>query len=259
MQPKDTIYEEGFVKQTPYYHQEVSPVMDGEAGEPLSYSIANDSIVGMSVIFCILVTILTTAHSWRFIAFSLRNLFRTYKGNTGEMRETVNEMQYLLFLCIQGLLLFALFAYSLTRHFIGDDYAVTDYTVMGIYLGAFAAYSLLVEILHDFMLPIFYDKTQRKRARHARLFLTAGQGILMLPVMLMHLYFHLDTEITLNIVLGIVSVTLLLRFYKAFCIFFRKKHLFLQFFLYLCTLEAVPLLLLTGILLTIANYLKINI
>ncbi|MDE5987693.1 MAG: DUF4271 domain-containing protein, partial [Prevotella sp.] len=55
----------------------------------------------------------------------------------------------------------------------------------------------------------------------------------------------------------IIFVKLLL-FYKCFLIFFKKKGAFLQIFLYFCTLEIVPPLILWGILITIANYLKVN-
>ncbi|MBQ0073816.1 MAG: DUF4271 domain-containing protein [Prevotella sp.] len=54
-------------------------------------------------------------------------------------------------------------------------------------------------------------------------------------------------------------MTTLLRFYKIYRIFFKKNGRFLQFFLYLCTLEAVPFILMIGTMMFIANFLKYNI
>ena len=66
-------------------------------------------------------------------------------------------------------------------------------------------------------------------------------------------------ETTITIMASVIAVTFLMQIYKAYCIFSRKDGALLPFFLYLCTLKAVPLALVVGIALFIANYLKINI
>ena len=87
----------------------------------------------------------------------------------------------------------------------------------------------------------------------------AVQGALLLPLTLLHIYFQLSAETTLKLLAVTLAATLALRFYKSYNIFFRKKNAILQFFLYLCTLEAVPLALLTGIIFVVAIYLTQNI
>lgn len=246
------------MKETPYYHKEVTSIIPGEAGEPLSYSIRNDGFVALALIVCILISIIMTARSSRFIAYQTKNIFRTPRENSIELRETVDEMQYQIFFCIQGIVMMAAFAYSFTRTYIGGDLPIDDYLLIGIYCIIFVAYRVIGELIRSVAHGVFFNKTERHLSNVSQLFLIALQGAAMLPLLLLHIYCKLDNEITLYALAAIVITTLLLRFYKAFCIFFRKKHSFLQFFLYLCTLEAVPLALLTGILITIANYLKIN-
>jgi hypothetical protein len=50
----------------------------------------------------------------------------------------------------------------------------------------------------------------------------------------------------------------ILSFYKVYRIFFQRKTYFLQFFLYFCTLEIVPLAILGGVLMLIGKLLKIT-
>ncbi|MDE6151069.1 MAG: DUF4271 domain-containing protein, partial [Prevotella sp.] len=87
---------------------------------------------------------------------------------------------------------------------------------------------------------------------------TAWMGILLTPVFLLLSYFGLSVGNALVCTLIIIIFVKLLLFYKCFLIFFKKKGAFLQIFLYFCTLELVPPLILWGILITIANYLKVN-
>lgn len=259
MEAKDTIYEEGFVKHTPYYHKEVTSIIPGEAGEPISHSITNDGFVAMALTLSILLSIIMTARSWRFISFQTKNLFRMPREHSVELRETSDEMQYQLFFAIQGIALLATFAYNVTQEYIDRDIDISEYALLGLYFGVFAAYRIITEILHHIVHLVFFTKAQRHLSNISRLFLIAMQGALMLPLLLLNVYLDTDAKLTLHLLVIMVAVTLLLRFYKAFCIFFRKNNNFLQFFLYLCTLEAVPLAILTGILITIANFLKVNI
>ena len=58
--------------------------------------------------------------------------------------------------------------------------------------------------------------------------------------------------------LAVIVIVKLLSFYKANIIFFRRKGLFLQSFLYFCALELMPLGALWGVMATMDRYLKQN-
>ena len=62
----------------------------------------------------------------------------------------------------------------------------------------------------------------------------------------------------LALILLIIVFIKLLSFYKVYRIFFQRKAYFLQFFLYFCTLEIVPLATLGGVLMLIDKLLKIT-
>lgn len=252
---------DSYVSQTKFFHKELPAVRNGEMGIPVEYSISNDSILSLGMFMCVLLSIIMISRSWRFTCFQMKNLFRTPRENSIILRETSSEIRYQFFFSLQGVLLLAMFVYTLARHLLneGEDYSVGDYQLIAIYGGAILLYRLLCEGLEDIVLPIYFKSNQRLMWKGSRQFLIALQGALLLPVALVYFYFHLDIHTTIMVTIGIIATTLLLRFYKAYCIFFQKNNAFLQFFLYLCTLKVIPLALLTIVSLFIANYLKINI
>ena len=250
-----------YVSGTEHYHKEISPIRNGEAGIPVEYSISNDSILSLGLFICILLSILMIARSWHFICFQIKNLFRTPREDSAIMRETSSEMRYQVYFSLQGVILMGLFSYTLARNTLadGEDFSIGDYQLIGIYCLLFLFYRLLCELLEAIVLPVYFDESRRMMWAGARLFLIALQGALLLPLALVYFFFHLDIHTATTIGISVLGTTLLLRFYKAYRVFFQKKGAFLQFFLYLCTLKAVPMALLAEIALLIANYLKINI
>lgn len=252
---------DSYVAHTEYYHKELPATRNGVVGIPVEYAISNDSFLSMGLFMCILFSILMIARSERFIKFQFRNLFRTPRENSAIMRETSSEMRYQVYFSLQGILLLGLYSFTLARYMLrdGEDYSVGDYQLIGIYCLVYLAYRLLCECVEAVVLPVYFDESQRMIWAGARLFLIALQGALLLPLALVYFFFHLNIVTATTIGLTIIGITVLLRFYKAYKVFFQKNGSFLQFFLYLCTLKAVPLALLTVASLYIANYLKINI
>lgn len=207
----------------------------------------------------ILISMITVVRSWRFIRFQTKNLFRMPRENSVEMRETSDEMRYQTYFCLQGVVLLGILAYSTAMHYLGGDFVLGHYAMLGVFFGIFATYYIVRELLILIVHNVFFEKKQRHIENISRLYFTAIQGAALLPVTLLHVYFQLSTETTLKLLVVILALPLLLHFYKLYNIFFRKRNAFLQFFLYLCTLEAVPFALLTGILLVVAIYLTQNI
>lgn len=255
----DTLFQESYVKHTPFYHEGVSPIRLGEAGVPTDYSVISDDYVAVGALLLLLVSILTLTRSWRFVCFHGRNLLRTPRENSIEMRETMKEVQYQIYFWVQGVIILGVCTFMLSREYFGTSYSLDVYPMMGVFTACFAAYYAIMELLYLIVHPVFFTKQQRHLMGLSRVFLTATQGAVLLPIMLLGIYEQLNPENVLRSVLFIVISTLLLRFYKVYCIFFKKNGRFLQFFLYLCTLEAVPLVILIGGLYAIVHFLKINI
>lgn len=255
----DTIYRDSYFKGTPFFHEEIPASRLGEPGDPIPYSIAGDSLVTAVLMLCILVSMVTVARSWRLICFQTKSLFRMPRENSVEMRETADEMRYQTYFCLQGVILLGLLAFSAFSAFSSGEFAIGHYAVLGIYCAVFAAYYIVREALMLIVHAVFFDKKQRRLDNLSRLYIMAVQGAALLPLAMLHVYFQLSVETTLKLLLAILVMLYLLHFYKVYNIFFRKDNAFLQFFLYLCTLEAVPLALLTGIIFAVSICLTHNI
>ncbi|MDO4172012.1 MAG: DUF4271 domain-containing protein [Prevotellaceae bacterium] len=254
MTVSDTIYKESFFKGNPLYEEEVPVHWLGESGDPVAYTLVNDSLISMVLLLCLLVTLITLARSRRLVRFQLKNLFRVPRENSVELRETAYELRYQTYFCLQGVILLGILAYSITSQCIGDDFVLGRYATLGIFCGIFAAYNIVHETLLYIVHSVFFDRVRMHLDYITRLFFMAVQGALLLPITLVHIYFQLNAVTTLKVLLVALALPMLMCFYKSYNIFFRKRNSIMQFFLYLCTLEAVPLALLTGILLYAAQY-----
>ena len=82
-------------------------------------------------------------------------------------------------------------------------------------------------------------------------------GIVLLPLVLLQSYFDLSLHNAIIYALIVLILVKLLTFYKCHVIFFRGKAFSLQFILYLCALEIVPLFVFYGIMRIVLDYLKI--
>ncbi|MBQ0073817.1 MAG: DUF4271 domain-containing protein [Prevotella sp.] len=195
----DSVLYETFVKHTPYYHAEISGVRDGQAGEPLSYSIVSDDYVGIGFLLCLIVSALSVAKSWRFVCFQTKNLLRMPRANSFEMRETLNEMQYQAYFWLQGMAMYALLAYVVAKEYVAQEYVVDDYGLLGLFFAVIAIGFLLRYVVATIVHLVFFPKSERHMSSISRIYIIAVQGALMLPIMLLNVYYGLGVEKTLYV------------------------------------------------------------
>ena len=255
----DTIYRESFFKASPFFHEEVPVDRLGVAGDSVPYSIANDSVVTMALVFCILVSLLMISRSWRLICYQTKELFRAPRENSVELRESADEMRYQTYFCLQGVILLGILSYSIAADMLEAKYIFGHHIMLGIFSAVFAAYYLVREGLTLTVHSVFFEKRQRHLDNISRLYFMAVQGALLLPLVLLYVYFQLSVEVTLKLTFAALALPMLLQAYKVYNIFFRKSHAIVPFFMYMACLEAVPLTLLAGTLYFAANYLTQNI
>ena len=80
--------------------------------------------------------------------------------------------------------------------------------------------------------------------------------MLLFPNVMLLAYFNLSIKHAVIYALAVIILVKLLSFYKAYLIFFRRNGAILQFFLYFCALELMPLGALCGAMVTMDRYLK---
>lgn len=256
--PLPKYYKDSFFAKDSLLHSELQGGRYGIAGDPVPYTVHGDSILTMVLIVGTLLLMFSVKRSSKFFAFHIKNFFHEVRSDSSLERESASERRYLLLATLHTAIILALEFFFYTKAMISETYITySEYTLMGIYLGGVLGLFLVESILHTSVNSIFFTPRERQQWKTAKAMTTAWAGILLTPMILLVAYFGLSTENSLIYTLCVIIFIKLLLFYKAFLIFFRKRGAYLQIFLYFCTLELIPPLILWGILVTVANYLKV--
>ena len=251
-------YRENYFSNDSLYHPELEAGRYGVAGDPVTYNMSNDSILSGTLLLCFVCTMMAFAASRNFIFRQVKNLF--YIPKTEDASEaTSGEMRALLFFCIQTSLLLALLYFFYVRSYVADTFVVSDeYLIIGIFFAVILSYFLAKIIICSIASITFFGGKKNGQWIRTLLFLTAMEGLLLYPAILLLGYLNVAHQTIIYYVLSVVILVKILSFYKCYVIFFRQIGLFLQIILYFCALEIVPLAALWGGLEVMTNALKIN-
>ena len=251
-------YRESFFSKDSLFHPELTGGRLGVAGDPVPYSIASDNLITGLLLGCFILALLALAKSREFIIRQAKNFFYVQRANTTEITETSGELWVQMFLIVQTCLLFSVIFFSWQRTDVTDTFIFDQYQVIGIYTGVIASYYIFKMILYWGVGSVFFESKKIEQWSKSFLFLIAGEGLLLFPLVMLLSYFDISIRSAVIYTLIVVIFVKILTFYKTYLIFFQKKGLILQNFLYLCALEIVPLLILWGALLLINSFLKVN-
>ena len=91
-----------------------------------------------------------------------------------------------------------------------------------------------------FVNPVLLDYKKNLQWMKSALFITSTEGVLLLPVVLLQVYFDLEIQSVVIYFIVVLILVKILTFYKCYFIFFRKAGVILQIILYFCALEIIP-------------------
>jgi hypothetical protein len=253
-------YKETFFSKDSLLHPELNGGRYGVAGDPVPYTMREDNVITGLLLVLFIMAFIAFANSWRFITRQAKNFFYVPRSEAvTAITETSGEIRFQIFLVLLSCLLLSILQFFYTRHYIGDTFILSSqYQLIAIYFGMYAAYFVLKAVLYTFVNSVFFDSKKNVHWMKALLFITSTEGVLLFPVVLLQVYFDLSMQ---NVVIYFIVVLVLVKmlaFYKCYIIFFRQIGVFLQIILYFCALEIIPLAALWGALVITGNYLKIN-
>ena len=252
-------YREGFFSKDTLFHPELPGGRFGVAGDPVPYSIHADNIITLLLLGCFIFAVIAFANTRNFFVRQVKHFFYMPHEGTTEVTETAVEVRFQVFLVLLTSLLLSLLYYFYTIRYIGDTFVLSSqYHLIAIFLGMSVAYFVLKALLYTVSNIVFFDGKRNRQWVKAVLFITAVEGVLLFPAVILRAYFDMPEQnvaIYFTIVLIFVK---LLTIYKCYVIFFRQNVVQLQIILYFCALEMVPLLAFWGALTMTADSLKIN-
>ncbi len=259
VKPLPKYYKDSFFAKDSLLHSEIHGGRYGIPGDPVPYTIQRDNVLTPVLIFFVLLLAFSTKRSWKIFRLQAKHFFHNVRTGSIMEKEAVSGKTYLFFAGIYTAVLLALLFYFYAKTYIAETYVTySEYTLMGFFLASVLGLWLVESLLQQLVNYVFFLPRERSMWTTVKMISTAWMGILLTPVFLLLSYFGLSVGNALVCTLIIIVFVKLLLFYKCFLIFFKKIGAFLQIFLYFCTLEVVPPLILWGILITIANYLKVN-
>ena len=231
----------------------------GVSGDPIPYSMHGDNIITLLLLLCFVLTVVSFANSRRFFIRQFKGLFHMPRTDDTFMPETSTELRFQFFLVAQTSLLLAILQYAYTQEFIGSTFVLpSDYHLIIVFFLLFAGYFLLKAVFYTIVNLVFFDSKRNTLWLKTELFITAIEGIALYPVVLLLVYFDMETKNVITYLIIVLILVKILTFYKCFVIFFRRIGVYLQIFLYFCTLEIVPMAAFWGILILTGKLLKVN-
>jgi len=229
----------------------------GVPGDPIPYSIRGDNLFSSLLLLCMIAFAISLSNTRQFVVRQVKGFFY-HSSSMYNVTETSIELRFQLFLVLLGCLLHSFSFFILVNDYDTATFVVGNHLLMTILFGCFAVYFLFKALAYEMVNNVFFSHVAVIAWRKLELFLVASESVLLFPIVLLLVYFDLSVEKAAIYYVFVIVFIKFLTFYKGWSIFFQQKGGFLQNFLYFCTLEIVPLLILLGELRVLIDILKIN-
>lgn len=253
----DFFYRSTFFSNDSTSKQFVEVKQDGIDGIPIDRPIAKDDIVVGLLIFCFVLTLIAVNRLSKEFAREAKSFIhpeRREYGEAGAYRGWTMIMAN-----VQTCIILSVISFL----YISENIAITftlssEYPLIAILTGYYIVYFLLKNALYAIVNSVFFPSKKNEQWTRFFLCITAVEGILLLPALVLIVFFSFNTENILTYIIFTLGFVKILTFYRAFSIFFRQNTLKLQIILYLCALEIIPLVSWGTILKLIIDNLTIN-
>ncbi len=230
---------------------------EGELGTPRPYSVGRDDGLSALLLVCFMSLVVVMASTRRIASRQAKEFF--FPSAVNDYGNHQHATPLLLFLAAMNCVMMGvcsfIYAYSRVEGLFTVNSALA---ITAIFFGVFAVYFTLKWLLYRIVNGILFGGKKSLQWQQAYLFLTAMEGVLMLPLVLMVVFLGLSVEKAFYYFIFVLILNKTLAFYKSRVIFFRQKILFLQNILYFCALEMMPLFAFGGIWLLLTHFLKVN-
>ncbi|MCQ2128824.1 MAG: DUF4271 domain-containing protein [Bacteroidaceae bacterium] len=202
--------------------------------QPIPYSLHNDPLVTSLLLVSFIIVALAFGTTRDYLSREVKSFL--YTKDYSSFYNSSAEVNFLLLLCIQSIIMFALSAYIILGK--GSVWAM---------LGIVAAYIFAKYLLYYIVNSTFFERRDVSNWDHVFTMITVIEGIVFLPIILLQVYVGWPVKITIICLAATIILTKILTIFKSFFIFFSRFGGFLQIILYFCTLEVIPCLILYGI------------
>lgn len=254
-------YRQTFFDGNHFMHPEVSDSRLGVQEAPLPYRLRTDDGITAIVLVLFMLMLVLFSKSKKALLKQAKELFnppREYHNLFND--EPDNQQHSIGVLVCLALLTLSLQLFSLNGQ---ESYLITTpvvpYLTLLLNVLIVTVYYLFKKLSYRFVNWIFFDKTKNKKWQETYSFTYAIEGLLLFPLVLLTIYFDLNTLHAWLYIGFVVFLTRIILLYETYIIFFPKIHGILHLIVYFCALEITPLLMLCRVLAFINNNFVIKI
>lgn len=235
----------------------------GERGDNRPYSMRNDNALTILLLLSFILTVVAVARSKQTIVRDVKHFFRGSREDDRDFQFRLSRFFSLMALlnCVMLAVSTGAFAEQLPFYDVAmaeTQFEGSQMLVVGILFLLFIAYFLVKWMAYSVVNSVFFGNKKSLQWSQAFVVVTALEGILIIPLVLLLIYFDLSVKSALIYFISVLFLNKILSIYKGWNIFFRQNGRYLQFFLYFCALEIAPLLAFGGLWLEVVNFLRIN-
>ena len=213
----------------------------GMQGEALPCPLQSNPIIITMLFMCIVLTAFSFSKKKKYLVQQLKSVI-THKERSSIFNETTNtDGHYSILLGLQTCILLA---FSTLYHYVGNRPLPVEQTTHlwllgGLFIGV-CTFILLKCLLYQLVDWVFFQKVKHSVWIASFFHSFIWLGILLLPVMLVILYFDLSTQASVFLIGLLIIFAKIALFWKCFSNFFEKIHGALHLILYFCALEILP-------------------
>lgn len=217
----------------------------GVAGDPIPYRFRTDNFVNVVLLVSFFLVVWVITRSRHFLSEEVKGFMSERKRDSSFVERTQRELREQIFLVFQTCFVLGLLFFDYTQEYNTEIFnRVSPYLILGMSVGTFVLYFMAKMGLYRFVNTVFFEREKVQRWNEIYLLGILFLGLTLLPVSLLVVYFDLDFGRLTEIFFFVLVVDKSLLLYKCYRIFFSYRQGWVHLFLYFCTLEIAPLLVL---------------
>lgn len=215
-----------------------------------SYSIANDDwlVGGIALLFFIMATILY--HSRKLVISHLKDFFSTTRQYSDEnINESSSDISNAYFLTVISAVSISLVYFDYMNHEFQFNPALgIPYWILGVGFVLSMVFIYAKAWIYVLVNWVFFDSESSKKWMSGYFLLTALTAFFLFPISLVNIFFDNSFKIVTVCVILVALVYEILLFFKLLVNFKTRKYGYLLIFLYFCSVEVIPAIVLWSIL-----------
>lgn len=217
----------------------------GIAGDPVPYLFRNDNFVTITLLLSFILVVWVTSRSRHYLHEQIKDFFHERERENMFTERTQTELRGQIFLIFQTCFVLGILFFDFTQEKQIEVFnQVSPYKILSTSVGICSLYYLLKVAIYAFVNSIFFERKKCERWSETYMVNVLALGLALLPVTLLVVYFDLSFKSLSVIFICLLVLDKILLLYKSSRIFFNYPWGWIHLFLYFCTLEVAPILIL---------------